>query len=62
MMEIPFYVSYSKTRRFIYKICSNKYFDLCISGIIGLNVITMSLEFFGMPKVSSYLNNFILNI
>lgn len=32
-------------------ITSSKYFDLCIALIIGLNVVTMALEFYLMPKV-----------
>lgn len=48
---IPFFAHYSKARRFIYDLCTSKYFDLVIACIIGLNVITMSIEFYEMPKV-----------
>ena len=32
---------------------TSKYFDLAISAVIGLNVITMAMEFYMMPDVSS---------
>jgi voltage-dependent calcium channel T type alpha-1G len=51
MKEIPYFANYSPTRRFIHDICGSKYFDLIISGVIGLNVVTMSLEFYMMPDV-----------
>jgi len=35
----------------LYSITVSKYFDLAIAGVIGLNVITMALEFYLMPKV-----------
>ena len=31
---------------------TSKYFDLAISAVIGLNVITMAMEFYMMPRVS----------
>ena len=52
MKEIPYYANYSRSRRFIHDICSSKYFDLIIAAVIGLNVVTMSLEFYMMPNVS----------
>jgi len=36
----------------LYSVTVSKYFDLAIAGVIGLNVITMALEFYLMPKVS----------
>ena len=32
---------------------TSKYFDLAISAVIGLNVITMAMEFYMMPEVGS---------
>ena len=32
---------------------TSKYFDLAISAVIGLNVITMAMEFYMMPRVST---------
>lgn len=51
MKEIPYYANYSPLRRFLHSICNSKYFDLIIAGVIGLNVVTMSLEFYKMPAV-----------
>lgn len=51
MREIPYYASYSPTRRLLHDMCNSKYFDLVIAGVIGLNVVSMSLEFYMMPKV-----------
>jgi voltage-dependent calcium channel T type alpha-1G len=30
---------------------TSKYFDLAIAGVIGLNVVTMAMEFYMMPDV-----------
>ena len=30
----------------------SKYFDLVIAGVIGLNVVSMSLEYYMMPSVN----------
>ena len=51
MKEIPYFANYSRLRRFIHDKCNSKYFDLIISGVIGLNVVTMSLEFYSMPHI-----------
>lgn len=53
MRKPPYYTYYSKTRLFIHKLVTGKYFDVAISGVIGLNVITMSLEYYQMPQVST---------
>jgi len=50
--EVPYWSLYSKPRMLLYSITVSKYFDLAIAGVIGLNVITMALEFYLMPKVS----------
>ena len=52
MKEPPYWANYNKTRMFTHKICSSKYFDLVIAAVIGLNVITMAMEFYMMPDVS----------
>lgn len=52
MKELPYYASYSRTRRMIHDICDSKYFDLIIAGVIGLNVVSMSVEFYMMPPVT----------
>jgi len=48
---VPYWSLYSKPRMLLYSITVSKYFDLAIAGVIGLNVITMALEFYLMPKV-----------
>ena len=37
----------------VHKMVTSKYFDLAISAVIGLNVITMAMEFYMMPRVST---------
>ena len=49
MREVPYYASYSRTRRLLHDMCDSKYFDLVIAGVIGLNVVSMSLEYYMMP-------------
>ena len=46
-------MDYSSARLVIHKMVTSKYFDLAISAVIGLNVITMAMEFYMMPDVSS---------
>jgi voltage-dependent calcium channel T type alpha-1G len=33
-------------------VVTSKYFDLAIAAVIGLNVVTMAMEFYLMPPVS----------
>ncbi|ROT76898.1 putative voltage- gated calcium channel [Penaeus vannamei] len=54
MREPPYYSSYSKARLFIHNIVTSKYFDLAIAAVIGLNVVTMAMEFYKMPKELEY--------
>ena len=51
MLETPYYIHYSPTRMTMHKMVTSKYFDLAISAVIGLNVITMAMEFYMMPVV-----------
>ena len=44
-------MDYSPARLVIHKMVTSKYFDLAISAVIGLNVITMAMEFYMMPEV-----------
>ncbi|XP_039643845.1 voltage-dependent T-type calcium channel subunit alpha-1G isoform X3 [Perca fluviatilis] len=46
----PYYSDYSPTRLLIHKMCTSRYLDLCITIIIGLNVITMSMEHYQQPQ------------
>lgn len=54
MHEPPYYENYSKIRLFIHNVVTSKYFDLAIAAVIGLNVVTMALEFYMMPKALTY--------
>ncbi|KAK7070794.1 Voltage-dependent T-type calcium channel subunit alpha-1G [Halocaridina rubra] len=54
MREPPYYSQYSKARLFIHNIVTSKYFDLAIAAVIGLNVVTMAMEFYKMPKEQSH--------
>ena len=54
MKEVPYYANYSRVRRLLHDLCNNKYFDLVIAAVIGLNVVSMSLEFYRMPKVTCF--------
>lgn len=55
MREPPYFIGYGKIRLNIHRIVTGKYFDLIIALVIGLNVITMSLEHYMMPMVFIYL-------
>lgn len=58
MREPPYYATYSKARLFVHNLVTSKYFDLAIAAVIGLNVVTMAMEFYKMPKVKIILNLF----
>ena len=53
LMDRPSYVDFNPLRLVLYRLVTSKYFDLAISAVIGLNVITMAMEFYMMPDVSS---------
>ncbi|XP_048351510.1 voltage-dependent T-type calcium channel subunit alpha-1H isoform X1 [Sphaerodactylus townsendi] len=46
----PYYADYSPVRKYIHTLCTSHYLDLFITFIIGVNVITMSMEHFNQPK------------
>ncbi|XP_061564981.1 voltage-dependent T-type calcium channel subunit alpha-1G isoform X4 [Cololabis saira] len=46
----PYYSDYSPTRLLIHKLCTSHYLDLFITIVIGLNVITMSMEHYEQPQ------------
>ncbi|XP_029382890.1 voltage-dependent T-type calcium channel subunit alpha-1G [Echeneis naucrates] len=46
----PYFCDYSPTRRFIHTMCTSHYLDLFITIVIGINVITMSMEHYQQPK------------
>ncbi|OCT62923.1 voltage-dependent T-type calcium channel subunit alpha-1G isoform X2 [Xenopus laevis] len=47
----PYYSEYSHLRLLIHQICTSHYLDLFITGVIGLNVITMAMEHYQQPQV-----------
>ncbi|XP_054719182.1 voltage-dependent T-type calcium channel subunit alpha-1H-like, partial [Uloborus diversus] len=54
MRRPPYYINYSRPRLFTHNIITSKYFDLAIAAVIGLNVVTMAMEFYMMPKKLEY--------
>ncbi|XP_022257393.1 voltage-dependent T-type calcium channel subunit alpha-1G-like isoform X2 [Limulus polyphemus] len=54
MREPPYYINFSKPRLFTNNIVTSKYFDLAIAAVIGLNVVTMAMEFYMMPTELVY--------
>ncbi|KAG8196966.1 hypothetical protein JTE90_009024 [Oedothorax gibbosus] len=54
MRAPPYYADYSKARLSLHNVITSKYFDLAIAAVIGLNVVTMAMEFYMMPKNLEY--------
>ncbi|XP_055304336.1 voltage-dependent T-type calcium channel subunit alpha-1G [Sitodiplosis mosellana] len=54
MHEPPYYINYSPLRLFVHNVVTSKYFDLAIAAVIGLNVVTMALEYYRMPLILEY--------
>ncbi|XP_030067538.1 voltage-dependent T-type calcium channel subunit alpha-1H isoform X2 [Microcaecilia unicolor] len=46
----PYHADYSPARKYIHTLCTSHYLDLFITFIIGVNVITMSMEHYSQPK------------
>lgn len=55
LLRPPYWSLYSKPRLYLHTIVTSKYFDVAISCVIGVNVITMAIEHYQMPKVFSFL-------
>lgn len=51
LLKPPYWSSYSKPRLWLHTVVSSKYFDLGIAAVIGVNVVTMAIEHYNMPKV-----------
>uniref|UniRef100_A0A8C4PSM2 Voltage-dependent T-type calcium channel subunit alpha n=1 Tax=Equus asinus asinus TaxID=83772 RepID=A0A8C4PSM2_EQUAS len=47
----PYYSDYSRFRLLVHHLCTSHYLDLFITGVIGLNVITMAMEHYRQPQV-----------
>lgn len=54
MHQRPYYADYSHYRLFVHNVVTSKYFDLAIAGVIGLNVVTMAIEYYRMPPALQY--------
>ncbi|CAG9584805.1 unnamed protein product [Danaus chrysippus] len=54
MHQRPYYADYSQYRLFVHNVVTSKYFDLAIAGVIGLNVVTMAIEYYRMPPALQY--------
>lgn len=52
MRERPYYARYGSARLLVHGVVTSKYFDLAIAAVIGLNVVTMAMEYYKMPQVS----------
>ena len=61
LQEQPYWARYSRPRLILHTVTTSKYFDLAISGVIGLNVITMAMEFYLMPQVNKQVNLMIIS-
>ncbi|CAI4233228.1 unnamed protein product [Auanema sp. JU1783] len=49
-----YWQNYGPTRLFLHSIVTSKYFDLAISAVIGINIISMAIEFYMMPVGLKY--------
>ncbi|XP_041977978.1 voltage-dependent T-type calcium channel subunit alpha-1G [Aricia agestis] len=54
MHQRPYYADYGQYRLFVHNVVTSKYFDLAIAGVIGLNVVTMAIEYYRMPPALQY--------
>ncbi|ETN70675.1 putative ATP synthase F0, A subunit [Necator americanus] len=50
----PYWHNYGTTRMFLNGVVTSKYFDLAIAAVIGINVISMAMEFYMMPAGLKY--------
>uniref|UniRef100_A0A4X2LRB1 Ion transport domain-containing protein n=1 Tax=Vombatus ursinus TaxID=29139 RepID=A0A4X2LRB1_VOMUR len=47
----PYYSDYSRFRLLVHHMCTSHYLDLFITGVIGLNVVTMAMEHYQQPQI-----------
>uniref|UniRef100_A0AAF5DMJ9 Voltage-dependent T-type calcium channel subunit alpha n=1 Tax=Strongyloides stercoralis TaxID=6248 RepID=A0AAF5DMJ9_STRER len=50
----PYWYNYGPARMYTHNIVTSKYFDLAIAAVIGINVISMAMEFYMMPSGLRY--------
>ncbi|VDD85848.1 unnamed protein product [Enterobius vermicularis] len=51
---VPYWTQYGRRRLLVHSIITSKYFDLAIAAVIGVNVISMAMEFYMMPNGLKY--------
>ncbi|XP_011476669.1 voltage-dependent T-type calcium channel subunit alpha-1H isoform X2 [Oryzias latipes] len=49
-MQRPYYADYSPVRLYIHRLCTNHYLDLFITLIVGINILTMSVEHYNQQQ------------
>uniref|UniRef100_A0A4X1VAJ1 Voltage-dependent T-type calcium channel subunit alpha-1G n=1 Tax=Sus scrofa TaxID=9823 RepID=A0A4X1VAJ1_PIG len=47
----PYYSDYPRFRLLVHHLCTSHYLDLFITGVIGLNVVTMAMEHYQQPQI-----------
>ncbi|ESO07430.1 hypothetical protein HELRODRAFT_170765 [Helobdella robusta] len=52
--KAAFWQKYPRWRMLVTTVVTSKYFDLAIAAIIGLNILSMAMEFYLMPKELSF--------
>jgi len=57
---MPHWSNYSRLRLAFHAVTSSKYFDLAISAVIGINVVTMAMEYHLMPEVYATITSTVL--
>ncbi|KAL3103108.1 hypothetical protein niasHS_002294 [Heterodera schachtii] len=53
--SLPYWHRYGPFRLFTHGVITSKYFDLAIAAVIGVNVVSMAMEFYMMPDGLKYL-------
>ncbi|CAK8686115.1 unnamed protein product [Clavelina lepadiformis] len=48
--EENYYERYGRVRLALHQFCMNKYFELGVSAVIGINIVTMATEHYNQPK------------
>jgi hypothetical protein len=48
--SLPYWKKYGRSRLFVHGVVVSKYFDLAIAAVIGVNVVSMAMEFYMMPN------------
>lgn len=51
----PYWHDYGEGRMSVHNVITSKYFDLAIAMVIGVNVVSMAMEFYMMPHALRYI-------